>query len=74
MVKSDTMPDYKRQDMLNVFRSLKQNVLWKWPNDTIPNKPDNVMIQKWLPQREILCKFKRSLLIFHGCFKQFSHV
>ncbi|CAG9799734.1 unnamed protein product [Chironomus riparius] len=40
--------------LINVFKGLKQNVLWKFENENLPNKPDNVMIQKWLPQADLL--------------------
>lgn len=56
MVKADTMTDEIRESMLQAFGSFKEKFLWKWENETIPNKPKNVYIQKWLQQREILCK------------------
>jgi len=31
-----------------------QKVLWKYESE-MKNKPKNVMIQKWFPQRDILC-------------------
>lgn len=48
------MPKEKSKIFLNVFRKLKQRVLWKWEDDNIENKPDNVMIGEWLPQNDIL--------------------
>lgn len=39
--------------MVRVFSRLKQRILWKF-EDELPNKPDNVMIGKWLPQSDIL--------------------
>lgn len=30
----------------------------------MPDKPDNVMIQKWMPQYDILCKFEKKNAIF----------
>lgn len=56
MIKADTLPAVKRQHLVNAFSSLKQKVLWKWENDTIPNKSENILIRKWMPQLEILCK------------------
>lgn len=56
MVRTTSLPDEKRQQLIEAFGALKQKVLWKWENDTIPNKPKNVYIHKWLQQREILCK------------------
>ena len=54
LLKGKTMPVHLRNAFLNAFRQLPQRVLWKWENDTLPNKPDNVMIKKWMPQRDIL--------------------
>ncbi|VVD02541.1 unnamed protein product [Leptidea sinapis] len=55
-VRSAEMPLEKRDAFLNVFRTLKQMVLWKWENESIVNKPDNLITQSWFPQREILGK------------------
>jgi glucuronosyltransferase len=38
------------------FSRLQQKVLWKWETDMV-DKPDNVIISKWLPQQEILGSF-----------------
>lgn len=56
MVRADTLPEEKREAFLHAFGKFKQKVLWKWENETMPNKPSNVFIRKWLPQRDILCK------------------
>jgi glucuronosyltransferase len=56
MVRSDTLPEEKREAILHSLGKLKQRVLWKWENDSLPNQPPNVFIRKWMPQRDILCK------------------
>lgn len=56
MIRAETLPADKRQSILKALGTLKQKVLWKWENDTMPNKPNNVLIRKWMPQMEILCK------------------
>lgn len=48
------MPKEKLNMFLNVFKKLKQRILWKWEDDNMPGKPDNVMTAKWLPQTDIL--------------------
>lgn len=58
MIRADTLPVEKREGLLDAFRSFKQKIVWKWENDTLPNHPKNVHIQKWLPQRDVLCKLK----------------
>ena len=56
LIKAHTMPKEKRVAMVNAFRKMKQTILWKYENETIPETADNLHIRKWLPQMEILCK------------------
>lgn len=57
MIKGHTFPEDKKQAFLKAFGRLSSyRVLWKWENETMANKPDNVMTQKWMPQFDILCK------------------
>lgn len=37
-----------------MFSRLPQRVLWKWESDSMPGKPDNVMLRRWLPQQDVL--------------------
>lgn len=57
-VQSSELPAEKRDAFLNVFRKLKHTVLWKWEDDNLPNKPDNLVVRDWMPQKEILCEKK----------------
>ena len=68
MVKADTLSEEKRESIVHALGKLKQRVLWKWENDTIPNQPPNVFIRKWMPQREILCEFKNKQFTKCSCF------
>lgn len=54
-IKSSSLEEAKVQGILRALRKLPLQIIWKWENDTLANKPDNVFIQSWLPQREILC-------------------
>lgn len=45
---------------------MKQKVLWKFENDTLPNMPSNVMIRKWLPQNDVLAHKNTILFLTHG--------
>lgn len=65
-IKSKDLPDEKRKAFLNVFSKLKQKVLWKWEDDKLPSKPDNVRIQSWWPQDDILAHPNVRLFITHG--------
>jgi glucuronosyltransferase len=53
-LQSAQIPESKRNAFLEVFSKLKQQVLWKWETDTLPGKPKNVKLGKWLPQSDIL--------------------
>lgn len=64
MVRADTLPEEKREAILQAVGKLKQRILWKWENETLPNQPPNVFIRKWMPQRDILCKIFCSFVYF----------
>ncbi|XP_022190398.2 UDP-glycosyltransferase UGT5 isoform X1 [Nilaparvata lugens] len=61
-----TFPDDKRKMIMEVFSELPQNVVCKWESDSLPNKPDNVKILKWLPQRDILAHPNVVAFVTHG--------
>lgn len=46
--------------------SLKQRVLWKFENETLPELPSNVKVQGWLPQRDVLAHPNVKVFIAHG--------
>lgn len=53
-VKSAQLSQAKINAFLEAFRELPYTVLWKWENETLPGKPANVHISKWLPQQDVL--------------------
>ncbi|KAH8357217.1 hypothetical protein KR084_010041, partial [Drosophila pseudotakahashii] len=65
-VRSADMPPEKLKIFLAVFASLKQRVLWKFEDDQLTNIPDNVKVEKWLPQADILAHPKAKVFIAHG--------
>ncbi|KAF5295475.1 hypothetical protein FQR65_LT10463 [Abscondita terminalis] len=65
-LKSKDLPIAKRNVFLKVFAKLKQTVLWKWEQDTLTGKSDNVIISKWLPQQDVLAHPNVKLFISHG--------
>uniref|UniRef100_A0A7G3B246 UDP-glucuronosyltransferase n=1 Tax=Lutzomyia longipalpis TaxID=7200 RepID=A0A7G3B246_LUTLO len=66
MIRAETLPAAKRDGILQALAMQPQKVLWKWENETIPNKPDNVFFRKWMPQRDILCHPKVRVFMTHG--------
>ncbi|XP_030383539.1 UDP-glucuronosyltransferase 2B14-like [Scaptodrosophila lebanonensis] len=66
MVRATTMAPAKRDAILRAMSRFKQHFVWKWENDTLPNKPDNVHIMKWIPQRDILAHPNVKAMISHG--------
>ncbi|XP_017033184.1 UDP-glycosyltransferase UGT5-like [Drosophila kikkawai] len=65
-VRSADMPPEKLKIFLDVFGSLKQRVLWKFENETIPSLPANVKVRSWLPQADILAHPNVIVFIAHG--------
>lgn len=63
---SAAMPKEKIQIFFKVFGKLKQNVLWKFENESLANVPSNVRIQKWLQQSDVLAHPNIVLFISHG--------
>lgn len=66
IIQAVNWPDEKREALVNAFSKIKQKVLWKYENDTLPNNPPNVKIGKWLPQSDILAHPNVKLFISHG--------
>ena len=66
MIQGSDWPVEKRNAFLKVFSQLKEKVIWKFENETLIDKPDNVMISSWIPQRDILAHSKVKLFITHG--------
>jgi len=53
-IKGSQMPEAKRKMFIKVFGQLKQQVVWKWETETMPDLPKNVRLSKWLPQQDLL--------------------
>ncbi|EFA11928.2 UDP-glucuronosyltransferase 2C1-like Protein [Tribolium castaneum] len=65
-MKSVLLPKEKQQQILKAFAKIPHKVLWKWEDDNLENKPDNVLIRKWFPQNDILGHPNLKLFITHG--------
>ncbi|XP_050497645.1 UDP-glycosyltransferase UGT5-like isoform X2 [Diabrotica virgifera virgifera] len=64
-IHSANLKDDKKNSIINALGQLKQTVLWKFDKD-LDNLPKNVIIRKWVPQKEILAHPNLKLIISHG--------
>lgn len=62
---SSELPEEKIDALTNVFGKIKQNVIWKFEDESF-KVPPNVKIGKWLPQSDILAHPNVVLFITHG--------
>ncbi|KAM3962073.1 UDP-glycosyltransferase UGT5-like [Aphomia sociella] len=65
MVKSKSMSDDMKSNLLKMFGNLKQTVIWKF-EELLPNLPSNVHILEWAPQPSILAHQNCIIFITHG--------
>ncbi|XP_063220952.1 UDP-glycosyltransferase UGT5-like [Bacillus rossius redtenbacheri] len=65
-VRSDSFPEEMRKAFLDVFSELPQRVLWKWESGSMPGRPGNVRVSKWMPQLEILSHPNVKAFVTHG--------
>ncbi|KAJ3667212.1 hypothetical protein Zmor_002612 [Zophobas morio] len=65
-MKSVLLPKEKQQEILRALAKIPYNVLWKWENDDLDDKPKNVLIRKWFPQNDVLGHPNLKLFISHG--------
>ncbi|KAJ0172131.1 hypothetical protein K1T71_012104 [Dendrolimus kikuchii] len=66
-LKSKDMPDKMKRNLLKLFGTLKQTVLWKF-EENLSNLPKNVHILNWAPQQSILSHPNLLVFISHGGF------
>lgn len=71
--KSKDFPSETKKTLLDAFEELPYTVLWKYEEDELHGKPDNVVIAKWLPQQDVLSKYcsvqNVSFSIYCGAFR-----
>ncbi|XP_069681769.1 UDP-glycosyltransferase UGT5-like [Periplaneta americana] len=66
IARTETLPAEIREAFLHAFAELPQRVVWKWESDTLPGKPDNVKIVRWLPQVDVLRHPNVRAFLTHG--------
>ncbi|XP_050521168.1 UDP-glucosyltransferase 2-like [Daktulosphaira vitifoliae] len=65
MIRISTLPKEVLQIFKDVFAQLPIRVLWKFEEE-MPDKPKNVFISNWMPQRDILNHPKLRIFMTHG--------
>lgn len=65
-IESTSLPVEKREAFLKAFAQLKEKVMFKWENDDLPGRPENVFIKGWYPQEDILAHPNVKVFITHG--------
>uniref|UniRef100_A0A1Y9H2G0 UDP-glucuronosyltransferase n=1 Tax=Anopheles dirus TaxID=7168 RepID=A0A1Y9H2G0_9DIPT len=65
-LKPSKMDKQKRDDVIKVLSAVKQNVIWKWDDDTLVLDKKKFLLGKWFPQDDILAHPKVKLFITHG--------
>lgn len=65
-VKSKDLRNETKAIFIEVFRLLPYDVLWKFEDDRLANKSDNVKISKWFPQSDLLAHPNVRLFITQG--------
>lgn len=70
MLEAVSMPIEKLKIFQEFFAKLPQKVIWKWENENMIDKPDNVKIVKWMPQLDILRKLPVIIFIIKIIFTE----
>lgn len=59
---TNVRPSQMDEDLLDAFldgfEACPYDILWKFDGDNLKRIPKNVKIQKWFPQRDMLCGYK----------------
>ncbi|XP_031329001.1 UDP-glucuronosyltransferase 2B19-like isoform X2 [Photinus pyralis] len=55
-----------REKIITALSELPYTVLWKWEEDHLPNQPKNVIINKWLPQQDLLTHPNVKVFVMQG--------
>lgn len=56
VLKGSSFPIEAKKSFLKVFSEIPQQVIWKYEEE-LEIKSNNILIVKWAPQKELLCKF-----------------
>ncbi|XP_021946508.1 UDP-glucuronosyltransferase 2A3 [Folsomia candida] len=66
VIKTDSMLEDRRKMLLKVFAKFKDyQIVWKWNDEKMADKPENVYLSRWLPQQDLLGHKDARLFITH---------
>ncbi|KFB39733.1 AGAP007920-PA-like protein [Anopheles sinensis] len=65
VLRASSLPKNKRNAFIEAFRHFNYKVVWKWET-AMDNPPKNLFLQRWLPQRDVLCHENVRLFVSHG--------
>ncbi|XP_059616624.1 UDP-glucosyltransferase 2 [Phlebotomus argentipes] len=65
-IQSSHFAKEKIQAFIKVFAKMKQRIIWKYEGDDLKGLTPNVLIQKWIPQVDVLAHHNIVLFINHG--------
>ncbi|XP_031348510.1 UDP-glucuronosyltransferase 2B20-like [Photinus pyralis] len=65
-VNTENLPNETRKAILEAFAEFPYTVLWKCDFDHVPDKPKNVHVSKWFPQKNVLGHPNVKLFITQG--------
>ncbi|XP_046430656.1 UDP-glucosyltransferase 2-like [Neodiprion fabricii] len=65
-MKSSMLSNETRNELVAAFSKLPYEVLWKFENDVLPDKPKNVHILKWTPQQAVLAHPNLKVFVYQG--------
>ncbi|KAG8228496.1 UDP-glycosyltransferase [Ladona fulva] len=73
ILRSANFPLETRNAFIAAFSELKQRVLWKWEGENpLPGQTNNVRLEKWLPQQDLLAHPNVKIFITHGGLNSFQ--
>ena len=64
--KPSEMKIEQKRAFIETFRMLNSPIIWKWNGDDLSEIPDNVRIETWLPQNDLLAHPNLKVFVTHG--------
>ena len=66
-IKPSEMTEENKKVFREAFKEMKDiPFIWKWDDDDLTGIPDNVFVQKWLPQNDLLAHPNLKVFVTHG--------